>query len=219
MTSLCNYTHPEHQIIDGLVRHETGTLFPYNPEFYDTATGLYGPGAIYCWYMLLASVLMNWFFCYANNIEPDLSSDLLGALAYPVFAATDLFIQSVRMIGTEHRAVAIYCLAFPKSTGLGSYSFSDTPLDMTDTPPDVLDLGQRVIDILGPCRISWAAGLFSFSILVAFTKPGIPTKRKFLSIRSPHLILCVALGYIDLSLIVFYFSIGDLGTACYMALV
>jgi hypothetical protein len=117
MSSLCNYSHPELQITDGLIRQDTGRLFPYNPEFYNAATGLYGPGTIYCWYMLLISVLISWAFCLADEDgpkKPGLSNDLLGALAYPVFAATDLVVQSMRILGMEKRALAIFCLRNPE---------------------------------------------------------------------------------------------------------
>ncbi|EMT66478.1 hypothetical protein FOC4_g10006883 [Fusarium odoratissimum] len=52
MSSLCNYSHPELQITDGLIRQDTGRLFPYNPEFYNNATGLYGPAYGYISLML-----------------------------------------------------------------------------------------------------------------------------------------------------------------------
>ncbi|KAM0248749.1 hypothetical protein ACHAP5_003239 [Fusarium lateritium] len=117
MASLCNYSHPDPRLAQGLVEQGAGRLFPYNPEFYDNASGLYGPGAIYCWYMLLASVLASWSFYLADHgslKERGLSSDLIGALAYPVFAATDLLLQSIRMRGVDHRALAILCIRFPK---------------------------------------------------------------------------------------------------------
>ncbi|CAF3637370.1 unnamed protein product [Fusarium graminearum] len=172
---------------------------------------LYGPGALYCWYLLLASVLMHWFFCYVNDLTPDFSSDLLGALAYPVFATTDLLLQSVRMMGKDDRALAIYCLAFPDSLIWGSHSFSDTPLDMNNIPPEVLDLGQRVIDIIGPYRVSWTAGLFLYVLLFGLRRSGISSESKYTSTRSPYLVMRVALCYILLSLIIFYFSIADPG--------
>jgi hypothetical protein len=48
MSALCNYSHPENLITDGLIKHETGDFFPYNPEFYKLSSSLYGPGAIVC---------------------------------------------------------------------------------------------------------------------------------------------------------------------------
>jgi hypothetical protein len=51
MASFCNYTHHELQNTSGLERHGHGVLFPYNPEFYDRASGLYGPGTIIAWNM------------------------------------------------------------------------------------------------------------------------------------------------------------------------
>ncbi|RKK51369.1 hypothetical protein BFJ69_g17947 [Fusarium oxysporum] len=161
MTSLCNISHPELQITDGLIRQETGRLFPYNPEFYDNATGLYGPGAIYCWYMLLASVFASWFYCRPDHdgfMKPGISSDLLGALAYPVFAATDLLVQSIRMLGMDHRAEVIYCLRYPTADQLDSSgSPNTTQIDLNHIPADVLELGQHVVDIIGPLTVCCTA--------------------------------------------------------------
>lgn len=46
MASICDYSNPEWQSTDGLVRQPTGYLFPYNPELYKLASGLYSTGAI-----------------------------------------------------------------------------------------------------------------------------------------------------------------------------
>ncbi|KAM0268121.1 hypothetical protein ACHAPA_005202 [Fusarium lateritium] len=156
MASLCNYSHPDPRLAQGLVHQGAGRLFPYNPEFYDNASGLYGPGAIYCWYMLLASVLASWSFYLVDHgslEEPGLSSDLIGALAYPVFAATDLLVQSIRLQGMDYRALAILCLRFPKHE-LDDYGPFDTvEIDLHHIPPDILDFGQRVVNITGPLTI------------------------------------------------------------------
>ncbi|KAJ4129894.1 hypothetical protein NW768_006864 [Fusarium equiseti] len=200
MASLCNYTHPDFQITEGLVRQDTGILFPYNPEFYDTATGLYGPGAIYCWYMLLASVLATWFYGYANEKKPNLSSDLVGALAYPAFAATDLLIQSIRMIGIKDRAIAISCLAFDSSGAPGEHRFSTEPLDMKDIPPRYLTWGSVSLIFLDLARLH-----------------NIPAP-KLRNMPPCYLVIFATLGYICLSLAVFYFSLGDFGEAYLLVL-
>jgi len=213
MASLCNYTHPELQITEGLVRHDTGILFPYNPEFYDTATGLYGPGAIYCWYMLLASVLATWFYGHANGKRPTLSSDLVGALAYPSFAATDLLIQSIRMIGIKDRAIAISCLVYDSSGAPGEHQFSTEPLDMKNIPPEILDLGQRIIDILGPYRVSWTAGMFLCLLMLSFIRLDKVPAPKLRNMPPCYLVIFTTFGYVCLCLTFFYFSMGDFGEA------
>ncbi|KAH7198748.1 uncharacterized protein B0J16DRAFT_331060 [Fusarium flagelliforme] len=213
MASLCNYTHPELQITEGLVRHDAGILFPYNPEFYDTATGLYGPGAIYCWYMLLASVLASWFYGYAAGRRPTLSSDLVGALAYPAFAATDLLRQCIGMIGIKDRGVAISCLAFDSHPTPGFYYFSTEPLDMKKIPPEVLDLGQRIIDILGPCKVSWTAGMFLCLLMLSFIRLDKVPAPKLRNMTPCYLVIFATFSYICLSLTFFYFSMGDFGEA------
>ncbi|KAF4969942.1 hypothetical protein FSARC_2928 [Fusarium sarcochroum] len=198
---------------DGLVRQETGTLFPYNPEFYDRATGLYGPGAIYCWYFLLASVLASWFFCIADqdgSKKPGVSTDLLGALAYPAFAATDLLVQSIRMIGVEHRALAIFCLRFPMTELRTFGPFNTTQLDLNHIPPDILDLGQRTIDITGPLTICYTAASFLLLLIILFVLPAKSWMRSWSPNSSARWIICAAYGYISLMLVIFHLSLGDL---------
>ncbi|KAF5662540.1 acriflavine sensitivity control acr-2 [Fusarium heterosporum] len=163
--------HPELQVTVGLVRQGAGKLFPYHPEFFDNASGLYGPGATYCWYMLLASVFFNWIFCRADRDgfkRPGLSSDLLGALVYPVFAATDLLVQSVRMQGMGQRALVILCLRFPETDIKIFGPFDDSEIDLSHIPPDVLDLGQHVVDITGPLTICYTAATFLVLLVILF---------------------------------------------------
>lgn len=211
MASLCNYTQPELQITDGLVRQQSGSLFPYNPEFYERATGLYGPGAIYCWYMLLASVLANWFYRHANDKKPNLSSDLVGAVAYPLFAATDLFIQLIRIKGVKEWAWAIQCLRFPHYENLRPDNLDSTPLDLKAIPPEVLDLGQRAVDIIGPLMISWTAVLFLCFLAILFARPHAGTTLR--KMPSPYLVMFAAIGYISLILTIFYFSLNNMEIA------
>ncbi|KAH7211923.1 hypothetical protein DER44DRAFT_659444 [Fusarium oxysporum] len=212
------------QITDGLIRQDTGRLFPYNPEFYNNATGLYGPGTIYCWYMLLVSVLASWAFCLADEDgpkKPGLSNDLLGALAYPVFAATDLVVQSMRMLGMEKRALAIFCLRNPEvwlPVNLDLFGpFNTTQLDLNHIPPDTVILGQRVVDITGPLTICYSATPFLLILIIGFM---IDTDyaRNWKPKPSARWVVNVAYGYISLMLTIFHFSLGDIGTSFFIAL-
>lgn len=158
MTSICNYSHPELQMTEGLVRHGTGSLFPYNPEFYERATGLYGPRSIYCWYLMMASSIVNWASTPKNEQgrrRPGVSNDFLAVVAYPAFAATDAVVQAMRSLRTEYRALALFCLRFPATDLEGFATFNHTQLNLHDIPPDVLDLGQRAIDITGPLTVCY----------------------------------------------------------------
>jgi hypothetical protein len=167
MTSICNYSHPELQITEGLTRQDSGILFPYNPEFYKLASGLYGPGTIYCWYLLLISVIINWFFHEKDDEgyrRPGVSNDLLAALAYPTFAATDALIHSLRILRIEYRALAIFCLRFPKVELTSFGPFNDTQLDLRlPIPPDIVTLGQHAIDLGGPLPVCYT---FMFMLFV-----------------------------------------------------
>jgi hypothetical protein len=158
MSAICDYSHPEQQITDGMVRHPTGTLFPYNPEFYELASSLYGPGAIYCWLLLLASVVLSWIYYPKTGDSkggPGLSNDLWAVLAYPTFAATDALVHAMKMLGTKQRALAYFCLRFPTLPPDGLAEFNHTQLDLRTVPPDILSLGQRVIDLTGPVSVCY----------------------------------------------------------------
>ncbi|KAH7191104.1 hypothetical protein DER44DRAFT_646948, partial [Fusarium oxysporum] len=211
----------ELQITDGLIRQETGRLFPYNPEFYDNATGLYGPGAIYCWYMLLASVFASWFYCRPDHdgfMKPGISSDLLGALAYPVFAATDLLVQSIRMLGMDHRAEVIYCLRYPTADQLDSSgSPNTTQIDLNHIPADVLELGQHVVDIIGPLTVCCTATSFLLLIIIAFV-----INCPFMTEWKPKPLACwiifAAYGYILLMLIIFHLSLGSIWHSLFLVI-
>ncbi|KAK3361489.1 hypothetical protein B0T24DRAFT_641704 [Lasiosphaeria ovina] len=223
MTSICNYSHPELQLTDGLVPQGSGALFPYNPEMYERVSGLYGPGTIYCWHLIIASFLLAVIFravVYAREgragFERDqgVSSDLLAVVAYPVFAATDLTIQGMRNVHLGNRALAICCLRYPGASlnDLG-YTFGHTPLDMREPiPPDVLDLGQRVVDMMGPIAVCYTFAFVAFAILVTLVvlernhvKPG-PWRPSSMSLR----LVVGSYGYVVLALIVFHLSVGDL---------
>jgi hypothetical protein len=213
MASLCNYSHPHPRITQGLVHQGAGKLFPYNPEFYDNASGLYGPGAIYCWYMLLASVLASWSFhraIHGSLKEPGLSIDLIGALAYPVFAATDLLVQSIRMRGMDHRAVAILCLRFPMHK-LDAYGpFDNIEIDLHKIPLDILDFGQHVVDITGPLTICYTATSFLFLLYILFcSRVHLWYTRDRKPTPAARWVIYTVYGYILLILAVFHLSLDN----------
>jgi len=159
MSAICNYSHPELQITTDMARHPSGTLFPYNPEFYDKASSLYGPGAIYCWLLLLVSVILSWVFhdrISDDKAGPGMSNDLWAVLAYPAFAATDALVEAMKLRGIEHRALAYFCLRFPEVELNGFDEFNHTQLDLRDkVPPEILSLGQRTIDLTGPASVCY----------------------------------------------------------------
>jgi hypothetical protein len=212
MTSICNYSHPELQIMEGLVRQTSGTLFPYNPEFYKLASGLYGPGTLYCWYLLLVSVVINWLFQKKDD-EVGVSNDLLAALAYPVFAATDALIHALRILGMEYRALAIFCLRMPKVELKGFGKFNDTQLDLRlPIPPNIVSLGQHAIDIGGPLPLCYT---FITTVpplavcLVVLAGTGKPDF--WILTKWARRLVYVTYGYVILALTIFHLSLGDIG--------
>lgn len=220
MTSICNYSHPELQIHDGLVRQQTGSLFPYNPEFYERATGLYGPGAIYCWHLLLASLLINWGFHPRDGDgykRPPISSDFLAVIAFPVFAGTDALICAINLLGTEYRALAIFCIRNPETELKYFAEFNNTQLDLREIPPDILDLGQRVIDITGSITVCYTfSAVFFLLILLVFLD--LTNKIRWQPKLWVTLLSYVAYGYVCLCLIIIHLGLGDVTISFYIFL-
>ncbi|KAI5458477.1 hypothetical protein BGZ63DRAFT_391461 [Mariannaea sp. PMI_226] len=212
MTSICNYSHPELQITDGLPRQKTGILFPYNPEFYDRASGLYGPGAIYCWHLLLASLVIHWSF-YPEDEDgykrPGVTNDLLGVIAFPAFAATDGLIHALKILGTKHRALAFFCLRFPATELTGFAKFNDTQLHLGDIPPDVLNLGQHIIDLTGPITVCYTfAAVFVIMVILMVTE--VLNGLQWQPTRWARILTYASYGYVVFVLVIFHLSLGDI---------
>lgn len=196
MTSLCNYSHPELQITDGLERSGKGTLFPYNPEFYELGSGLYGPGTVLCWYLLLGSVIANW----SMSPRPKVTTDLLVLVVYPMFAATDLVVKGMRLLGTDYRGLAIFCLRFPTVylDSLARYEGPQPKLNLADIPPDDLLFGQRIVAITGPLPICYMFTLVFTPLVVLLLlfcdvdEPGGPTRWTVRVVVGSYCYVCLA---------------------------
>lgn len=219
MSSICNYSHPELQITTNLTRHP-GDLFPYNPDFYSRASGLYGPGAIYCWHLLLASLVINWAF-YPKGPDgvqrPGVTNDLLGVLAFPAFAATDGLIQSIKLWGTAHRALAFFCLRYPATDLSGMAKFNHTQLDLNHVPPEILSLGQRIIDLTGPVTVCYTF-VAVFVLLVFLMLTDILEKYSWKPTKHAKLLATAGYGYVLAVLVVFHLGLGDLFISLVIAL-
>ncbi|KAK4168152.1 hypothetical protein QBC43DRAFT_115348 [Cladorrhinum sp. PSN259] len=135
MAWFCNYIPTEyHEIIDG-------QRFYHHREFckLESASTFYGPGVVYCWYLLIFSVLLKW--CVRDR--PQISAELCVIVLYSVLAAVDLSVQSFQvLLGTEHRADGVECfISAPFSRpleGTQMQRFIDNPLDY-----ETLDFGQK----------------------------------------------------------------------------
>jgi hypothetical protein len=212
MTSICNYSHPELQITEGLTRQDSGILFPYNPEFYKLASGLYGPGTIYCWFLLIISVIINGLFHEKDDKgyrRPGVSNDLLAALAYPTFAATDALIHSLRILRIEYRALAIFCLRFPE-VELGDLGpFNHTQLDLRlPIPPEIVTLGQHAIDLGGPLPVCYTFMFMLF--LLGFVFEAKKNQFYWEPTTWGKRLACATYGYVFLALTIFHLSLGDI---------
>ncbi|KAL2149031.1 hypothetical protein VTH82DRAFT_1717 [Thermothelomyces myriococcoides] len=213
MTSICNYTHPELQLTGGLERQPTGTLFPYNPEFYERASGLYGPGSILTWHFLTVSVILNW--CYAAKDDegypgPSMSADLVAMVAYPVFAATDLLVQAIKFIGVKHRALAIFCIRNTNAYLQGFGEFPQTQLNLAEIPPGIVDLGQRAVEITGPLVVCYVFADISVLFLILMTVPLLTDKVPLRPTKAVKRLLLGGWAYVSLLLAVFHFSLGNI---------
>lgn len=96
----------------------------YDP--YELISGFYGPGALACWYLMFASVLVTWIF---NNpaYRYKISSDLVAFVLFPLIATGHVMYLSFRF-PTEHLG---YVVADLKRLSLSDYNglINDFPHD------------------------------------------------------------------------------------------
>lgn len=228
MTSLCNYTHPDRHITDGLERTGQGVVFPYNPEFYDRVSGLYGPGSCFCWFLLMGSFIIN-MTSLVKGGRVGLSNDLLAVVAFPVFAATDAVVQAIRWVGTEYRGLAILCVKFPDMdlSYVAKFKGNQTvKLDLKEIPADVLELGQHALDINGPLSVICIFNIVFFPLVALFFINDTVNSQK--TSKTSKTGLCPTFAarwcvygsyiYIVLALAVVHFSLGDFNAMLELAM-
>jgi hypothetical protein len=160
---------------------------------------------------LVASVVFNWLHGPRDaqgHTRPGMSTDPLAVVAYPVFAATDLLVQAIRMVGTEHRALAIFCLRHPAAELDGFGELGHTPLRLAEIPPDILSLGQRVVEMTGPLALSYVFAdvcfVLAISVVLADKVPWRPSP-------AAKTYLLIGYAYVVLALVIFHLSLGALG--------
>lgn len=213
MATLCNYTHYELQNTSGLERQGHGVRFPYNPEFYDRASGLYGPGSIIAWNMLFVSLVINVVYQERPDKTPDrpnfwsgMSAELVTFVAYPVFAATELLVRGVNLIGHQDRASALFCLRDQISfrlQGSGNGKSPQHPLDLANIPPNILSLGQRIVEMTGPLEVCYSY----FPLLAFWVTINVSARRPYRS--AVTVVLGPGTAYVVLLVFSFHCTLGS----------
>ena len=89
-------------------------------------------------------------------------------VACPVFAVTDVMVHAMKFLGTEHRALANFCLRYPTVHLDGFGTFKHTQLNLNNIPPDVLYLGQRAVDLTGSLTICYMYVLVFFAPILLY---------------------------------------------------
>lgn len=236
MTSLCDYAHPERYDTTVLERQGVGKMFPYHLDMYKEASDLYGPGSLLAWYLLISSFTLTCAFWPITTINsagneqrrlrrPRITADLLAIVLYAVFAATDVLIQAVALLGLENRVGVITCLRFPhldhRSEYLddGDVDPSTLPPLPAELPPELLEYGQKIISITGPLPICYIALVVTtawFFTWRAF-RPGATLNRTYRAREevtwnpSPgvvRLVLAMA-AYVALCLVAYHLMLGN----------
>ncbi|KXJ84851.1 hypothetical protein Micbo1qcDRAFT_226168 [Microdochium bolleyi] len=160
---LCNYSLQEGFDSTGLERQGVGRMFPYHPDIYAVASDFYGPGSLLGWYLLIASFITTSVLGpieitgsgdrQCRRRRPRVTTDLLAVILYAVFAATDLLVQAVGLVGLENRAFVIACLR-ASNIMQPSPRFDDSlPPVMDEMPPELIEYGQKMVAITGPLGV------------------------------------------------------------------
>lgn len=224
MATLCNYTHYELQNTSGLERQGQGVLFPYNPEFYDRASGLYGPGTIIAWNMLFVSLFINALLpelpdqsTGRKNCWSGMSGELVTFVAYPMFAATDLLVHGIQLFGHENRASDLLCLRDPSERtpqqGVRDAKYRRHPLDLANIPPDILSLGQRVVELTGPLDVTYSSFPQALWIMLALDSRAQAQAPKR---AAATMLMGAGMTYVLFLVFIFHCTLGSFSTGVFL---
>lgn len=225
-TTLCNYTHYELQNTSGLERQGQGVLFPYNPEFYDRASGLYGPGTIIAWNMLFVSLFINALLpelpdqrTGRQNYWSGMSGELVTFVAYPMFAATDLLVHGIQLFGHENRASDLLCLRIPfertPHQGVRDAKYRRNPLDLANIPPDILSLGQRVVELTGPLDVTYSSFPLAWWIMLALESRA-QAKAQAPKRAAATMFMGASMTYVLFLVFIFHCTLGSFSTSVFL---
>lgn len=225
-TTLCNYTHYELQNTSGLERQGQGVLFPYNPEFYDRASGLYGPGTIIAWNMLFVSLFINALLpelpdqsTGRQNYWSGMSGELVTFVAYPMFAATDLLVHGIQLFGHENRASDLLCLRIPfertTQQGVRDAKYRRHPLDLANIPPDILSLGQRVVELTGPLDVTYSSFPLAWWIMLALESRA-QAKAQAPKHAAATMFMGASMTYVLFLVFIFHCTLGSFSTSAFL---
>ncbi|KAK4466837.1 hypothetical protein QBC42DRAFT_318959 [Cladorrhinum samala] len=159
MTSFCDYLPSEPAEL-----FKSGRRFAHHPEFYALASNFYGPGYVYCWYLLIFSVFLKW----SVHAKPRIRLELYGIALYPALAATDMLIQSLITLRIQHRSEGVLCFLFSPYWG----DLEGTQLQRFDDNPlgeDVLHFGQKIIRLAAPHAICYPFAYLCFLVWISNT--------------------------------------------------
>ncbi|KFA75955.1 hypothetical protein S40288_10223 [Stachybotrys chartarum IBT 40288] len=183
MACICNYIHPElgPEASESLSGTGVDSLFPDNPEFYDLASHLYGPGFVYCWLLLMVSLWVTIITDTRSTLQCPLSlpqgrgisNRMLVFLAFPTCAATDALVQAKLWRG-KHRTTALACVKFPAAMTTSQKCPKMQP-DLREIPPDVLEVGQRAVSLVGPLQVVYIFLGASFAMYITLKARGYGT--------------------------------------------
>lgn len=93
------------------------------------------------------------------------------------------------------------------------------PLDLAAIPEEVVQFGQRVVDITGPLAVCYIFVDVSFVLAISLIADDI--MREFVPWRPTKMVrrfLFAGYGYVSLLLVIFHFSLGDVGISFFIAL-
>ncbi|KAK3313993.1 hypothetical protein B0H66DRAFT_607227 [Apodospora peruviana] len=97
-------------------------------ERFQNVSSLYGPGAMICWFCVVASVLVSWTFHPKHSKRDTVTNNLIAALTLPVVAAAHFLHQTF------------------------SYSLNDDPRPLTSWYPEAVQFGAAIEAPLTVCE-------------------------------------------------------------------
>jgi hypothetical protein len=123
-----------------------------NTELSLEVSGLYGPGAIACWYYIVTSVTLTWLFNPRCRFK--VTNDFIAAIAYPIIANGHLLIQIIQLPPEQDDKFVKRLL----STFLNNPSTRSAVLEAEETYPGMVTIHVAM----------WVTGHFAYLCIIGF---------------------------------------------------
>lgn len=129
-----------------------------------SASGIYGPGPVMAWYLMMASGVLNWLF-HPRKTPDSLGGDLAFSLSLPMTASMDFIVKARALLNTSDERLALEH-PLPARARAQMVAATQEPFDILE---GYMLYGAILLVIALSKEYCWPSIAIAMSILFCFT--------------------------------------------------